>query len=521
MERVRRDFLCCSSQSRKMDTGFDANSERECVICHYDLHLSAAGCPCSPDSLACLIHARQLCSCAWSTRFFLFRYEISELNTLLDALGGKLSAVHKWGLSDLGLSLSSYLAKDKARESKHIDKANDKETKEQGPLNQSCSNNDARMEIKASSLQPSSVEIPKEGEKIALDKVDSVHTVVDHSLNKPTSISVSEDRCPMEKCLIENQNLHSGEGYRRSNSRSSDHSGQIHSSDATVSTNLMQSNCSEAAKVKQFSSSNMTLLKLREETSSGDIVISRDNEHKGACKLSSKPMEDLSVENSKTFARLSNCDDKVTSCNSLKDQVLVTPDTNASIMNDKDNWLPVLEESINFSNSASVQVKDQEEGTCKKYFSSLPNQQALRSFTQNRPECAMSTPGPIAKAISDFLAVQELCGSSATDIVNHLQLPELSGNEKPKDESKAGKPELNSHLNLMDRGKPVTSPSCSLNSLDTCNSLQRGPCMAKVVQRINCTVEPLEYGVVFCGKLWSTSRAIFPKGISDNMFNAF
>lgn len=158
MEHVRRDFLCCSSQSRKMDTGFDVKSERECVVCHYDLHLSAAGCPCSPDRFACLIHARQLCSCAWSTRIFLFLYEISELNTLVYALGGKLSAVHKWGLSDLGLSLNSYLSKDKAQESKPIDKANDKETKELGPPNQSCSNDDARTEIKVSRLEPSSLD---------------------------------------------------------------------------------------------------------------------------------------------------------------------------------------------------------------------------------------------------------------------------------------------------------------------------------------------------------------------------
>lgn len=273
----------------------------------------------------------------------------------------------------------------------------------------------------------------------------------------------------MERCLTEEKNLHSGEGCRGSNSRSSDHSGQIHSSNSAVSTNLMQSNCSEAAKVKQFSSLNMALLKPGEKTSSGDVnVISRDGEHKGACKLSSKPMQDLCVENSKIIARLANCDDKVTSCNFHEDQVLARPDTNASIMNDKNiNLLPVLEESINFSNSASVQVKDdQQQGTCRKDSSNLPNQQALRSFTQNRPEC----------------------GSSSTDIGNHLQHPELSGNEKPNAESKAGKPELNSHVNLMDRGKPVTSPSCLLNSLDRCNSPQRGPHMAKVVRRINCTV---------------------------------
>ncbi|WOL12938.1 hypothetical protein Cni_G21707 [Canna indica] len=112
MERIRREYLC-SSQSQKMDGGFDVKNERECFLCHYDLHLSAASCPCSPDRFACMIHAKDLCSCSWSTRTFLFRYDISELSTLLDALSGKLSAIHKWGNFDLGLSLSSYISKEK------------------------------------------------------------------------------------------------------------------------------------------------------------------------------------------------------------------------------------------------------------------------------------------------------------------------------------------------------------------------------------------------------------------------
>lgn len=99
-----------------MDADFDSNNERECVLCHYDLHLSAASCLCSPDRFACLIHAKNLCSCAWNMRIFLFRYDIRELNVLLDALGGKPSAVHRWGSFDLGLSLSSYISREKTHE---------------------------------------------------------------------------------------------------------------------------------------------------------------------------------------------------------------------------------------------------------------------------------------------------------------------------------------------------------------------------------------------------------------------
>ncbi|CAH9147452.1 unnamed protein product [Cuscuta epithymum] len=113
MERVRREFLCKSSQALKMESTFDSTSERECSVCFFDLHLSATGCHnCSPDKYACLNHAKQLCSCSWGAKFFLFRYEISELNILVDALEGKLSAVYRWARLDLGLSLSSYVTKE-------------------------------------------------------------------------------------------------------------------------------------------------------------------------------------------------------------------------------------------------------------------------------------------------------------------------------------------------------------------------------------------------------------------------
>ncbi|XP_074564262.1 lysine-specific demethylase JMJ703-like isoform X2 [Curcuma longa] len=116
MERRRREYLC-SSRSQKMDTDFNAEGTRECFLCHYDLHLSAAFCLCSPDRFACLFHAKNLCSCSWNMKRFLFLYEISELNVLLDALRGKLSAVHRWGVFDLKLSLSSLVSEMKNKSS--------------------------------------------------------------------------------------------------------------------------------------------------------------------------------------------------------------------------------------------------------------------------------------------------------------------------------------------------------------------------------------------------------------------
>ncbi|KAK3026151.1 hypothetical protein RJ639_040538, partial [Escallonia herrerae] len=111
-EATKREYFCDSLHSRKMEKDFDLTTKRVCTICLYDLHLSAVGCPCSPDRFSCMNHGKQLCSCAWSDKFFLARYKISELNALVDALEGKLSAVIRWAKEHLGLSMHSCISKD-------------------------------------------------------------------------------------------------------------------------------------------------------------------------------------------------------------------------------------------------------------------------------------------------------------------------------------------------------------------------------------------------------------------------
>ncbi|KAK7336877.1 hypothetical protein VNO77_17428 [Canavalia gladiata] len=119
-ESLKRKYLCTSLMSKRMEEDFDATCKRECSICLRDLHLSAVGCPCSLDKFACLDHAKQLCSCTWSNKILLYRYEISDLNILCQALDGKLSAVYKWAKEDLGLTLHSVASK-RSRESSRID----------------------------------------------------------------------------------------------------------------------------------------------------------------------------------------------------------------------------------------------------------------------------------------------------------------------------------------------------------------------------------------------------------------
>lgn len=110
-ENLKRKFISTSLKSQKMDENFDVNCKRECSICLRDLFLSAVGCSCSDDKFACIDHAKQLCSCSWTEKIILCRYEISELDVLHQALDGKLSAVYKWAKEHLGLTVRSVASK--------------------------------------------------------------------------------------------------------------------------------------------------------------------------------------------------------------------------------------------------------------------------------------------------------------------------------------------------------------------------------------------------------------------------
>lgn len=103
MERERTDGLLSGLKLQKMERDFDLRKERECLFCFYDLHLSAAGCQCSPDQFSCLKHANQFCSCEIDNRFVLLRYTINELNTLVEALEGGVDAIKVWTSDDSGL----------------------------------------------------------------------------------------------------------------------------------------------------------------------------------------------------------------------------------------------------------------------------------------------------------------------------------------------------------------------------------------------------------------------------------
>lgn len=180
-----------------MDKNFDDTSKRECNICLYDLHLSAAFCPCSPDIYSCLNHVKQLCSCAWTEKIFLFRYEISELNVLLEAVEGKLSAVYRWAKDDLKLYLHSYSSRDGFRlnsqaESKQTEHVPLGSAKFNGVGSDSFSSIKAKMKARLLQAKSSNGGVKAKDETQSA-VVSSATTENSSLLNKEIVIEVSSD----------------------------------------------------------------------------------------------------------------------------------------------------------------------------------------------------------------------------------------------------------------------------------------------------------------------------------------
>ncbi|KAH7428403.1 hypothetical protein KP509_09G000100 [Ceratopteris richardii] len=96
---------------RKMDKNFDSTEAKECIVCHFDLHLSAIGCKCTQGRYACLEHLRDLCMCGKSKKYALYRYEISELDEVAAVLEGT-GDLGKGCQSLLGCSSVSVMSKD-------------------------------------------------------------------------------------------------------------------------------------------------------------------------------------------------------------------------------------------------------------------------------------------------------------------------------------------------------------------------------------------------------------------------
>ncbi|CAL5363169.1 unnamed protein product [Camellia sinensis] len=471
MERLRREFLCNSLQAVKMESSFDATNERECSVCLFDLHLSAAGCHCSPERYTCLNHAKHLCLCSWNAKFFLFRYDIDELNILLDALEGKLSAVYRWARLDLGLALSS-----------HVLKGNLQVPGLVGNLSHSP---EGKVTRKLSS-QPS----------VAYSKEIEGKYNVGGIRN---SVGIMGGACLQQKKEMPFQVVLGLEAVRASSTPPKSANEVKVSSDTSQikkeltfnsATNLRTQVCQLSQEDMAFTdnlAADKHEMKKSSFSGSGNVILLSDDEgEESSTPLSERGKE--TSENCKEHSQRLLGSSIVSASNCTKGSVLAGPVSNAAVMCQGD--------------------ADSLHGKGEKILESNPH-----SPSSHR----VSSGTEINKNVQDFSNTSETGDCNMTNVGNYSQPPpQLCGTEIPNNEDRH-KMGLNVNIRLADDTQSASgSPSSTQNNLDR-YFRQKGPRIAKVVRRINCNVEPLEYGVVHSGKLWCDSRAIFPKGFKSRV----
>uniref|UniRef100_A0A0A9FPC1 Zinc finger C5HC2-type domain-containing protein n=1 Tax=Arundo donax TaxID=35708 RepID=A0A0A9FPC1_ARUDO len=475
MELKQRQNICSPYQSRKMDAEFDS-TDRECALCYYDLHLSASGCSCCPEKYACLAHAKQLCSCDWDKRFLLFRYDLNELNILADALAGKLSAIHRWGVSDLGLSLSSCVKQEKVQDSRTVHRSTD------GPRRSYMSH------ASTVSLVPSFVCTEQQNnENKMLNSASPVTNNVCPSAEqiKLGNFSPLKEPCVKnELCCTPNNGISQLQyngvpgGHTNSASSLSVPSGQSFSSNV-VTRSL--SNSGESMK----SAHGLAIFEESIESSRfGNCTSSLDEHHNRPPILidhgtNMKP----SFESKNNSYRLMASNRNATLCHPYKDQELITPEINASVMTEKDSSQAHTASSQQFAKTVS-RAKSASQEASASVFASKP-------LVENTYGCFSSGSG-------------------------HLRHPTF-GNQQPNDGWLETKSEPLSGLEIRPRGHSAVLVHPALGNHNRSVGVQKGPRMANVVHRFKCSVEPLEIGYVLSGKLWSSSQAIFPKGFRSRV----
>ncbi|KAJ6858236.1 lysine-specific demethylase JMJ16 [Populus alba x Populus x berolinensis] len=479
-EHVRRQFLCNSSPALKMESDFDATSERECSVCLFDLHLSAVGCHCSPDKYTCLNHAKQLCSCVSGARFFLFRYDISELNILVEALEGKLSAVYRWARLDLGLALTSFVSKDNA---------------EEGKL--SCS------------PKRTATEQVRSHASVDLHKVSPGRIISgDFRLNSAGicwQIATEEEKKPPEDIPSKDARASAvSHSSFQVIEKENDNFKLNQKGSSLLSTNLRTLACQLSQEDPSYTAGLASEKCERKKPSTlcnDNIILLSDDEGDELKPISERAKENVSVNHSSLSEKLSISHDR--SCNDNKDSILTFAVINGAVKSEKNVSLFLFPDENN-SPSGPLQVKDgynQDGGK-------------VLGFNQSNGFChaGPSTAG-FGRNIQNFSSNRD-AGKDNRMANAGSQQPQPCGSGKPNIEDEMG---ANATSTSVDNSRIMAgSPSSSQNNLDRYYR-QKGPRIAKVVRRINCNVEPLEFGVVLSGKSWCNNQAIFPKGFRSRV----
>ncbi|XP_022719057.1 putative lysine-specific demethylase JMJ16 isoform X2 [Durio zibethinus] len=456
MERLRREFLCSSSQAVKMESNFDATSERECSICFFDLHLSAAGCHCCPDRYACLNHAKQFCSCARGAKIFLFRYDINELNILVEALEGKLSAIYRWARLDLGLALSSYVSKDNILG---------------GRLSLALEGTPKEVQSKSSVI--SFKDLP--GEEISKEKPLIL-----------TRISA--------KMLLQQRNELSEAAWP-----SKDPNSKLKKEESILSASNLSMPGGQASVESR--------MKKPSAPADDNIILLSDDEGDEPKRPVSERSKEHSITNlSEASLRLEPSAEKVSTCNYKNEPILTTPLSDAAVMNQRDASSPDVQRN---TSSHYSQLKDERAGNGITLLGSNPQNISCQL------DSATAESGRIVQYSSNTRGMDNSKNNLVT-VESNLQNLLPLGSEKAYEDKHENVGAIASANLVEDARTVIGGPSCSQNNLDR-NIRQKGPRIAKVVRRINCNVEPLEFGVVLSGKLWCNSLAIFPKGFKSRV----
>ncbi|WCJ43791.1 Lysine-specific demethylase JMJ703 [Euphorbia peplus] len=470
MERTRRGFLSSSSQAVKMENNFDATSERECSICLFDLHLSAAGCQCSPDKYACLNHAKQMCPCGMSTKIFLFRYDISELNILVEALEGKLSAVYRWARLDLGLALTSSISRDTS----------------EGATNKLMRSKPALEFLKHIGSKGLSTEMTVGSTKTLFETASLARKAFEAEALKGTRAS-SMPTCTLE--VIEKQShgskLIKG-GLEPVSGDLKTQICQLSQEDLSYAGDLTLVDC--GIKNSPVRPDEIILLSDDEGDEAKETVFGRANK--------SSPAKRLELSDRPDKASRSNG----SPLNDSKGSILIAPAT-----------------EIRKNNVTSV---SNQRSKC------LFKPVQLKEENHQRREIVLG-----CSASNSYchprIASSNAQDSSAIEIIKDQNSAKARCQDPPQPQSDIAKPSDGDIVGENATSNPVDNnlrampggTSCSQNNLDRYfrQKGQKGPRIAKLVRRITCNVEPLEYGVVLSGKSWCSSQAIFPKGFRSRV----
>ncbi|XP_053310212.1 lysine-specific demethylase 5B [Spea bombifrons] len=99
-------------QSEKIDMELLADDERQCAKCKTTCFISAVYCPCSPGTLVCLHHVKDLCSCATYKYKLCYRYTLDDLYPMMNAVKLRAESYDKWSSKVIDILKTSSHKKD-------------------------------------------------------------------------------------------------------------------------------------------------------------------------------------------------------------------------------------------------------------------------------------------------------------------------------------------------------------------------------------------------------------------------